>query len=167
MPSHSRNLTCHFETANSPRCSACSRGWCGAKSVAVFGGPGDHELRILSDAFGGNCKTALQLSCSCSFIAMDFLGIVCTVRTVLLYYRIIVLYCIVLCHISPVCPPHTTITQKKQPTVGGTQQNGMPLRLVCISPSMSSASETISSLEFATRAMDVEVHVPQLRIRSD
>lgn len=32
-------------------------------------------------------------------------------------------------------------------------------RLVCLSPSICSAPETISSLEFAARAMDVEVHV--------
>jgi len=130
----------------------------------AFGGPGDYEPRILSDAFGGNCKTALQLSCS--FCSLSYIN--GFVRKLYVLYGMVLYYVVlstVLCHISPVFPQHATIAHEKLPTLGGAQQNGMPLRLVCISPSISSASETISSLEFATRAMDVEVHVPRLQIR--
>jgi len=62
--------------------------------------------------------------------------------------------------------PHVPFRDSKLTTLlsdafGGNCKTAL---LVCISPSISSASETISSLEFATRAMDVEVHASVNRL---
>lgn len=62
--------------------------------------------------------------------------------------------------------PHVPFRDSKLTTIlsdafGGNCKTAL---LVCISPSISSASETISSLEFATRAMDVEVHASVNRL---